>query len=118
MSIYALVLSKCNHRNYVTHFINSRVCVKSVTKRTFSFMSANQQQTSKSFVFINIPENGNVSNTRRNFFTSIFRRNRTAIKGQKNVNKPSTEARRGFAKSEVIRLLSLARPEKWKLFGL
>lgn len=113
MSIYAIVLSKCSQRKYLTHFFNNRVYVKSVLKRKFSFMSANQQ--TKSFVFVNIPENGNVANSRRNIFTSFFRRNRNATKVQKNAE---TAAGGGVRKAELVRLFSLAKPEKWKLFGL
>ncbi|RZB49891.1 ATP-binding cassette sub-family B member 10, mitochondrial [Asbolus verrucosus] len=62
----------------------------------------------KTYIAVNIPENSN--KTVRKPFWSIFKRNVTT-------NKEAVPARPRIRKSDLERLLALAKPEKWRLMG-
>lgn len=65
---------------------------------------AQKMNQSKSYVAINIPKE---SGGRKGIFSKIFKRNVS-----------TTERRPKLNKTEIARLFSLAKPEKWKLLSI
>lgn len=67
----------------------------------------------KTYIAVNIPENS--SKAPRKSFWSVFKRD-ASTKNNKEA-KEVVSATPRINKTDLARLLSLAKPEKWKLFG-
>lgn len=95
--MYSMIVTSHNLSKSFKHlkFFNNNF------RRTFSNMSQKINQ-SKTYISVEIPE-AKPSNS-KGVFSRIFRR-----------NKPETKKEGGIKKSELKRLFSLAKPEKWKL---
>ncbi|CAH1259922.1 unnamed protein product [Diabrotica balteata] len=96
MNVYSVIVSSHNLSKTVSLFklVNSR--------RYFSNMSQKISQN-KTYISVEIPET--TKGASRGFFSRIFKRNKEV--------KEKQEPR--LKKSELKRLFSLAKPEKWKL---
>ncbi|XP_008192744.1 ATP-binding cassette sub-family B member 10, mitochondrial isoform X2 [Tribolium castaneum] len=102
---------------------NSLKCLRHVNNRFFlqNKLSVRNHKTmaqkvsqNKTYIAVNIPENSNKA-VRKSFW-SVFKRD-ASTKKSKEAPKEVAPATPRINKADLARLLSLAKPEKWKLFG-
>lgn len=81
---------------------NNLYCFRQLFQRTFCMIPKAQSQT---YVTIQIPKN-----TNKNKFTVLFQR--------LSSNQTKTVKNTKLRKTDILRLFSLAKPERWKLLGI
>jgi hypothetical protein len=107
MNIICLLVSRHNLKT-------SLKCLKRVKNRVLvgDLRSMSQKvDKNKTYIAVNIAENSN--GAVRRTFLSRFRRNAST-----NDKKDAVSAAPRLNKTDLARLLSLAKPEKWKLIGI
>lgn len=96
-------------RQFLNNFSKRQISLQTITKAVKRTMSQKVSSRSNSYVSIALNDPATPT-TRTRKFGFIFRRNASDIA-------PKNEAGQKKKSDEIVRLLGLAKPERWKLFG-